>query len=188
MGPTEGPSNHPKNQDTTRWPRTRRCLLKGCPLRFRPKQASQRYCGPQCRQAALEWSRWKAQRKYRVTKHGKEKRKAQCQRNRDRVKGGKKQGSDAAAATAARVISQKSIFEPSCDRPGCYELFVRSPRSPRQRFCSSECRRALERVWERERRWKERSEPHKESMERSRNRARKATVPARNRICAFVPT
>ena len=160
MGPTEGPSNHPQNQQRTssRWPRTRRCLLKGCPLRFRPEQASQRYCGPQCRDAALEWSRWKAQRKYRATKNGKEKRRTQCQRNRDRAKSGKKQ-SLKADGDAARVISQRSFFECSCDRPGCYEMFVWSRRSPLQRFCSKECRRALERVWERERRWRERSEP-----------------------------
>src|SRR5436853_6532675 len=41
----------------------------------------------------------------------------------------------------------------SCDRPGCYEQFL--PRSPRQKFCSKECQRAMERVWERERRWRE---------------------------------
>ena len=156
MGPTEGPSNHTQNQErtTARWPRTRRCLLKGCPLRFRPQQASQRYCGSQCRQAALDWSRWKAQQKYRATKQGKEKRQAQCLRNRDRVKSRKKEGLKA-AADAARVISRKTIFACSCDRPGCYEMFVLSTRSPWQRFCSMECRRAMERVRERERRWKE---------------------------------
>ena len=39
----------------------RRCLLKGCEQRFRPRQARQRYCSEQCRQAARAWSRWKAQ-------------------------------------------------------------------------------------------------------------------------------
>ena len=34
------------------------------------------------------------------------------------------------------------------------EQFVRARRSPLQRFCSHTCRRALERVAERERRWK----------------------------------
>jgi hypothetical protein len=33
--------------------------------------------------------------------------------------------------------------------------FVRQRRSPAQHFCSHECRRALERVWERERHWAE---------------------------------
>jgi len=48
------------------------------------------------------------------------------------------------------------FFRHTCDRPGCYESFQRSRRSPLQRFCSHECRRALERVLERERRWRER--------------------------------
>jgi len=41
----------------------------------------------------------------------------------------------------------------ACARPGCYELFVPSPRSPRQRFCSPMCRNALRRVLQREARW-----------------------------------
>jgi hypothetical protein len=43
----------------------------------------------------------------------------------------------------------------SCDRPGCYEVFLRTSRSPRQKFCSEECRRAMQRVSVRERRWRE---------------------------------
>ena len=46
------------------------------------------------------------------------------------------------------------FFDHSCDRPGCYEGFVRQGRSPHQRFCSRSCRRAMERVWQRERRWR----------------------------------
>jgi len=40
----------------------------------------------------------------------------------------------------------------SCDRPGCYEVFSRSARSPLRCFCSSACRAALRRVELRERR------------------------------------
>ena len=40
--------------------------------------------------------------------------------------------------------------EISCDRPGCYELFTRTRRSPAQHFCAKPCRRAMERVWQRE--------------------------------------
>ncbi len=52
-----------------------------------------------------------------------------------------------------RGSSLRSFFDGCCDRPGCYECFVRSRRSPLQRFCSPACQRAMERVWERERRW-----------------------------------
>ena len=48
------------------------------------------------------------------------------------------------------------LFSCSCDRPGCYEEFDRSRRSPLQRFCSWACRHALQCVLERERRWRER--------------------------------
>jgi len=160
IGPTESPTNNPQNQErrkrerSCRRPRMRRCLLKGCPRRFRPEHALERYCSDACRRAAAEWSRWKARLKYRAKEATKEKRKVQCQRRRDRAKSRKKRGLQAAAAVA-RVIPKKHFFACSCDRPGCYEMFDRSRRSPRQRFCSKECRRALERVWERERRWKE---------------------------------
>ena len=43
----------------------------------------------------------------------------------------------------------------TCERPGCYELFISNSISPRQKFCSEECRRAMNRVSERERRWRE---------------------------------
>ncbi len=49
---------------------------------------------------------------------------------------------------------RKIFFAHSCNRPGCYERFAHQRRSPLQRFCSAACRRALERVEERERRWK----------------------------------
>ena len=32
----------------------------------------------------------------------------------------------------------------SCDRPGCYEQFI--PTSPRPKFCSKECQRAMQSV------------------------------------------
>lgn len=41
-----------------------------------------------------------------------------------------------------------------CRRPGCYDRFVRTRRSPLQRFCSYRCYQALRRVVLRERRWR----------------------------------
>jgi hypothetical protein len=66
MGPPESLTSHPENQEPgrrkqlARRPRMRRCLLKGCQHRFHPRQARQRYCSEECREAAREWSRWKA--------------------------------------------------------------------------------------------------------------------------------
>jgi len=158
MSTPESSSLHPPKQEKSRRrrarrPRTRCCLLKGCRRRFRPQQASERYCSRECRQEARKWYRWKAQQKYRAKPTGKMKRLAQSQRHRDR---GKNSGKPAGEAVdgVAWVIQRKYSFDCSCDRPGCYERFDRRPRSPEQRFCSRECRRAMERVWERERRWK----------------------------------
>ena len=135
----------------TRKPRTRRCLLKGCERRYRPRCVLQMYCSSRCREVAREWSVWKAQVRYRATAGGQAKRRVQSQRYRERVRRRKEEGL-AAADVAARAISP-DYFGAACDRPGCYERFVPSRRSPLQRFCSKTCRRALERVWERERRW-----------------------------------
>ena len=43
-----------------------------------------------------------------------------------------------------------------CSRPGCYVLFLPSPRSPHQHFCSGSCRQALRRVRQREARLRRR--------------------------------
>jgi hypothetical protein len=114
MGLSENPANAPPNQETpeqrwrpqrlTRRPRTRRCLLKGCERRYRPRRGLQRYCSYRCREAARAWSRWKAQERYRATAAGQEKRRAQSQRYRERVRRRKEQALEAAEATA-RVIS-----------------------------------------------------------------------------------
>jgi len=115
MGPSENPTSHPQNQATSPWrpwrrrqatrrPRRRRCLLKGCEKRYRPQQALQRYCSAECREAARAWARRRAQERYRATPTGKERRKAQSRRYRERVRSRPKQVLEAAEA-AARVIT-----------------------------------------------------------------------------------
>jgi hypothetical protein len=43
-----------------------------------------------------------------------------------------------------------------CHRPGCYDRFDWTSRSPLKRYCSTACRQALRRVLVRESRWRER--------------------------------
>jgi len=159
MGPSDHPTNLSPNQARTRsrqrkrprrQPRRRRCLLKGCEKRYRPRRARQRYCSPECREAARAWSHWKAQHRYRATAAGKQKRNGQSRRYRERVRN-RKPAEKQAVPETARVISIE-FFSCSCDRPGCYVEFDRTRRSPLRRFCLQECRHALERVRERERR------------------------------------
>jgi len=108
MGLLENPTNDGEKQAPARRnrraPRTRRCLLKGCERRYRPRQARQRYCCGQCRKEARAWSRWRAQRKYRDTKPGKEKRNRQNRRYRERVRN-RKPPTKEALPDAARVIT-----------------------------------------------------------------------------------
>ena len=116
MGPPESPTGDPENQEgrpkrSARRPRTRRCLLKGCERRFHPHQACQRYCGERCRKAARQWSRWKAQQRYRATTGGKRKRNGQSQRYREHVKS-RKPPEPEAVNEAARVITTKHFFRP----------------------------------------------------------------------------
>jgi hypothetical protein len=160
MGPSKNLRSALQNQEApehgrrlSRRPRTRRCLLKGCERCYHPRRGLQRYCSYGCRVSARAWSLWKAQGRYRATAAGKEKRRAQSQRYRERMRKSKKQALVASQAAAWGISTHP--FAASCDRPGCYESFVRSRRSPLQRFCSRTCRRALERVWERQRRWRE---------------------------------
>ena len=124
MGPPERPPNDLQNQETTqrkerkrsrRRPRTRWCLLKGCASRYRPRQASQRYCSRRCREEARAWSRWKAQQRYRGTPAGQAKRRAQNRRYRERVRRRLAQVREGAEA-AARVIPTdffRSLLRPA---------------------------------------------------------------------------
>jgi hypothetical protein len=130
----------------------RRCLLKGCERWFRPSRPQARYCSPACRQAARRWRRWRAAQRYRVTEHGKQRRRAQSQRYRQQRRQRRALTvSDTPAPEGQRPATIPQDFSGCpCDRPGCYQLFVPSPRSPDQHFCSPACRQALRRVRQRD--------------------------------------
>ena len=87
-------------------PRTRCCLLKGCERPFHPHRARERYCSDDCREAAKQWSRWKAQQSYRSSAVGKDKRNQQSRRYRERVKTRRQKTPELPPAEPARVIAQ----------------------------------------------------------------------------------
>jgi hypothetical protein len=101
-----GPGQRPGRR-----PRTRCCLLKGCERHFRPQQARQRYCSDECRRAARRWSRWKAQKSYRATAAGKERRNGQSRRYRQRVRNRRSATPEEPVPEAARVITH-NFFRP----------------------------------------------------------------------------
>jgi hypothetical protein len=114
MGPIQDPPQRRTNQEGSRRaakrrkrrPRLRRCLLKGCDRRFRPKHPGSRYCGDECRSKARRWSRWKSQKRYRATALGKQQRRAQSSRHRERVRARKP--SKSVTEEPARVIKAKN--------------------------------------------------------------------------------
>src|SRR5215472_4942083 len=112
MGPRNNPTSHGRKRATlgrkraVRRSRPRRCLLKGCEQRFRPRHALQRYCSEGCRKKAREWSEWKARRTWRVSVEGKRKRNGQSQRYRKRVQERKAAKKEAVSETA-RVITKQ---------------------------------------------------------------------------------
>jgi len=113
MGLPERPTVASQNQEASRCvhlarrPRRRVCLLKGCEQPFHPQQASERYCSARCREKARQWSAWKAQQQYRATPAGKEKRKAQSRRYRERLRDSHERTGGEAVDEATRVISPK---------------------------------------------------------------------------------
>lgn len=158
MGPDHHDSRSRTIQGTgVRRPRRRLCLLKNCETGFDPVHALSRYCSEACRKAACRWSRWRAARRYRSTESGKQVRREQSLRYRQRVRQ-RQQNSRETVADACHdaceghrndADSEKIV----CSRPGCYEVFPASDRSPLKKFCTSLCRQALRRVRRREAWW-----------------------------------
>ena len=140
--------------------RSRICLLKGCERRFDPPHPFSRYCSPECSAAARKWAQQKANRRYRATDVGKECRRKQSVRYRQRCRQRREadeSSRDAGGEGYTKAIEPKKI---RCHRPGCYEQFHPPARSPLKKFCSSSCRNALRRVLVRERRWNRRWPDH----------------------------
>jgi hypothetical protein len=130
--------------------------LKGCERPYRPSHPLDRYCSGGCREAARRWTQHRANYRYRHSEQGKQRRCEQSRRYRQRRRRDRSSddGSETVAKAGGKGYQGRRDFEIFlCDRPGCYEAFAKTPRSPAQRFCSCDCRKALRRVLVRERRW-----------------------------------
>jgi hypothetical protein len=138
--------------------RPRRCLLKGCERLFWPRRPQTHYCSEACGQAARRWRRWQASQRYRASAHGRELRREQSRRYRQRLR--ERQAASADVDSSREGQRQGSACEDfltrPCDRPGCYELFPLKHEPSCKRFCSVACRLALRRVLDREARYRAR--------------------------------
>lgn len=155
MGPSQRCEKTPAVQDGV-WHLGRRiCLLKGCGRSFQPRHPLTRYCSEACRAAARRWHQQQANRRYRTGEQGKCRRREQAGRYRQRNRQ-REPEPDCSDAEREGYPLAGGAAEHGCCRPGCYERFVPTSRSPLQRFCSAACRQALRRVLVRERRWRQR--------------------------------
>lgn len=154
MGPSQGCRESRLVQDVS-WRQGRRvCLLKDCERTFRPWHPFVRYCTSNCRAAARRWRQRTANRRYRASEQGKCRRQAQACRYRERIR--QRQGTDSGSHSGGEGYPHsQGVADSCCRRPGCYEAFARTARSPLQKFCSASCRQALRRVLLRERRWRQ---------------------------------
>jgi len=160
LGPLHRDPSRPGFQGPSCQPRSRQCLYEGCGRRFRPCCARQAYCSPACRDAARYWSQDQAQQKYRASEQGKARRREQSRRYRKRCRP-RAEAAENSVESVPNTGCEGHHLEPPepggekirCGRPGCYNRFVISPRSPRQRFCSTFCRRALRAAAAIQRRW-----------------------------------
>lgn len=157
MGPVQNCQPTPPLQDVPR-PGCRLCLLKGCEQPFQPAHPLSRYCSAACRDEARRWHRRMANLRYRDSEQGKCHRRAQACRYRERVRERQSCTNDCSSTAGEGYHHPIEPTDSFCHRPGCYETFTRTARSPQQKFCSAGCRQALRRVVVRERRWRRKLE------------------------------
>jgi hypothetical protein len=146
-------------------PRT--CLRKGCGEVFQPARWNQRYC----REAhcLLEVRRWQAAKRQRAYRQSAENRKRHAEAEARRRRAKKEAANAAEGSTNTRSEEavpgsppkstrggawsrSNKIPEDFCDRPGCYEPLPADSRAP-ARYCGGDCRQAMRRVRDRERKW-----------------------------------
>ncbi len=140
----------------------RACLRKGCEFVFQPQRWNQRYCqGLECQCLVRRWQAAKRQRERRQNvQHRQRHCEAERQRRKRRrehtsstsQKGSEQPSTNRSAETARAWSRSKNFSADFCDRVGCYDP-VRCSTRTAARYCSDECRQAMRRVLDRERKW-----------------------------------
>ena len=160
MGHSQCSSASPLSPGNSRFP-PRPCLRKGCGRVFDVRSGNQRYCqDPECLRHVRRWQAAKRQRVRRQRPEVREERAAAAREARERKSRLK---TDPPAPTES-VMPTEQPDSPGawsrsrknsgaiCDHVGCYESPRPACRCP-ARYCSHECRAAMQRVRDRERKW-----------------------------------
>lgn len=129
------------------------CLRCGCGRTFRARRWNQLYCqDAECRRLLR---RWQAAKRQQQRRQRPEVRQAQAEAERKRRTARRAAAAQKQAAPDAdrgAWSRGKNISAPFCDRPGCYDAVRSSCRCP-ARYCGDDCREAVRRVRDRERKW-----------------------------------
>lgn len=157
MGRAQNTVNNDRKSTTAGRLPPRLCLRKNCGNRFQPVRWNQRYC--QQADCLREVRRWQAAKRQRRRRQSPQQRQQHAQAERQR-RSRKKQQAAPQHTTAQRPASSSdrawsrsnNSFEDFCDRPGCYDARRSSSRTA-AKYCSDDCRQALRRVTDRERKW-----------------------------------
>lgn len=158
MGHLQFSTASPSLPKNSRFP-PRVCLRKGCGRTFHVRCGNQRYCqDPECLRLVRRWQAVKRQRVRRQRPEVREERASAAREHRERQSRLKTDPSariepvmqgETPDPLSAWSRSTKD-FGPICDRVGCYEPPQPSSRCE-ARYCSHECRCAMQRVHDRER-------------------------------------
>lgn len=141
------------------------CLRKRCGRIFRARCWNQRYCQePECLRLVR---RWQAAKRQRHSRQIPERRQRHCEAERQRRQRRREQVANAARAPQGDDLGAPSAHSAEgtgawsrskesgadfCDRVGCYDP-VRESSGAQACYCGDECRQAMRRVLDRERKW-----------------------------------
>ncbi len=135
------------------------CLRKGCGRVYQAQRWNQRYCqDPTCLKLVRRWQAAKRQKARRKRPEARAAHAAaERQRRASRAEGHRPPApapdEDPSADEDQSAWSRSRNFSgPFCDRPGCYQT-VRTSCRCQARYCSDDCRGAVRRVHDRERKW-----------------------------------
>ena len=174
----------------------RTCLRKGCGRRFQARRHNQRYCRePECQKELHRWQAAKRQQRRRAAPEGRRQH-AEAERQRRKRNATREdvpqegQAAATVAAEPARGHAARKHPEVFCDRPGCYEAVRGSSCAPAS-YCGDDCRTAMNRVRDRERKWLLRNRPAgriKRHLEYQAARARRSRAHVLLSVSAAAPS
>jgi hypothetical protein len=152
--------------------RVRVCLRKGCGRKYQPRRWNQRYCqDPECRKEVARWQSAKRQEKRRSQPGVRQQRAAAERQRRAACREARRearcrlmssrpacQAPAEAQPTPGAWSRRRKNSAPFCDRPGCYEP-QRTGCCGQTGYCGDDCRQAMNRVRDRERKCLQRKTP-----------------------------